>query len=241
MTRFLLCLASAAIMLAVLSSSAFAQADLIVQKTDISIVKNTSLNTTYVTVTVRNNGSLASAAFTLRIGASVAGASSTSDVAVAGLSAGQSTSKAATFPGLGWMCAWGNADVTGAVAETSEANNYASKNDYWIAILPGGIHEEYIAVVNPGPSEETVTLSTSAPPDWVAGVYPTVMNLGPGERLDAYVHLGAPSSFKDYACVEVHCNFADGTPGVMDWQFHMESAIPVHENTWGSIKALFGE
>lgn len=240
MTRLLARLTPAAVLLvAALSMPVSAQVDLVVQKSDISVVKSTPLDATYVTVTVRNNGGAASGPFVLRIGASMAGAGATSDFLIIGVNAGQTASKAAVFQGTNWMCAWGNADVGETIAETSESNNCASANNYWIAVLPGAIHEEHIGVVNPGTSTETATLSASAPPDWIATVIPSMMTLGPGEFSDALVRIGVPSNFDDYAVVEVFCNFLDGTPGVLDWKFHVESAIPVEENTWGSIKALF--
>lgn len=242
MTRLLPCLASATILLAAaLCSPGYAQADLVVQKTDISISKSTLYNTTYVSVTVHNNASVAAGSFALRIGVSLAGSSATTDFAIAGLAAGGSTSKMAAFAGTAWMCGWGNADIFETLTEASEANNCANANHYWIGILPGTIHMESIGVVNPGLNTETVTLSVSAPPNWIATVSPTAMTLGPGELQDATVRIGAPSSFEDYAIVEVYCNFEDGTPGVMDWTFHMESAIPVEGSTWGSIKALFAD
>jgi len=242
MMRQLISLVWPAILLVVAGvSPVLAQADLVIEKTDVSIAKNYPTNTTYVTVTVHNNASVVSGPFVLRVGVSVAGSVSTTDFVIFGLSPGQSTSKLAGFPGTNWMCGWGNADIGHLVTELSETNNIASENDYWIAIVPGTAHNETIGVANPGLDTETITLTPSAPPDWIATVTPDVMTLAPGELRDAVVRLGAPSYFDDYVRVPVYGTFEDGTPGVVDWEFHLESTIPVEETTWGTIKALFGE
>jgi hypothetical protein len=127
MMRFIACFALSSLLLATAGVSAgFAQVDLVVQKTDISVVKDNPTNTTYVTVTVHNNGSVVSGPFTLRIGVSKAGSQSTTDVLVPGIAAGLSTSRMTSFVGTDWMCAWGNADIGHTVAESSETNNVAS-------------------------------------------------------------------------------------------------------------------
>jgi hypothetical protein len=139
------------------------------------------------------------------------------------------------------MCGWANADIGEGTPETSESNNFAGKNDCPTAILPGTMRNEWIGVVNPGLGTETVVLAASAPPDWIATVNPSVIALGPGELVDALVRIGAPAGFLDYARVDISGNFQDGTPGVMEWTFHMESSIPVGQDTWGAIKALFSD
>ncbi len=223
------------------SAPALAQADLVIEKTDITIVKSSANNQTYVTVTVHNNGTVGSGTFTLRVGASMGGSSSTDDFAIAGLPAGQAVSKMAHFAGTDWMCGWGNADVGTDVSESDENNNCASENEYWIGIGPGGMHNELIGVVNPGFETETMTITVTVPPEWTVWVDPTEMTLAPEEHRPALVHFEAPEDFRSYVCIDVFCEFQDGTPGIIDWQFHIESTVPVEESTWGRIKALFSE
>lgn len=223
------------------AAPALAQADLVIEKADVTIVKSTANNQTYVTVTVHNNGTVGSGTFTLRVGASMGGSSSTDDFAVAGLPAGQSVSKMANFGGTDWMCGWGNADVGTDVSESDESNNYASENEYWIGLGPGGTHNEVIGVANPGLETETMELAVTAPLEWTVWIDPTQMPLAPGEHRPALVHFEAPADFNDYAYIRVFCEPQDGTPGVIEWEFHIESTVPVEKLTWGRIKALFDE
>jgi hypothetical protein len=221
------------------AGTAAAQPDLVVQKTDITVTKSTGGDVTYVGVTVRNIGSAASGPFTLRLGASRGGAGSTTDIAVADIPAGQSATRTANFPGTSWMCGWGNADLHGAVAEQSEINNCASRNDYWIAMGPGNAHEETIGVVNPGLETEQVLLTVTTPPGWIVTVEPTQMTLAPEEIRSAVVRFLAPQSFDDQVGMLLYCVYLGGTPGWMEWDFHVETAVPVESTTWGAVKALF--
>jgi hypothetical protein len=221
--------------------AASAEPDLVVQKTDITVNKSSAGDVTYVGVTVRNIGSTAAGPFTLRVGASKSGASSTVDLAVAGLGTGQSAVRTGTFPGTAWMCGWGNADLHGTVAEQSEANNCASRNEYWIAMGPGNTHEETIGIVNPGLETEQVLLTLAAPAGWIVSVVPTQMTLAPEELRNAVVHFLAPQDFDDQTDVLLYCVYLGGTPGWMEWDFHLETAVPVESTTWGAVKALFVE
>jgi hypothetical protein len=235
--------AVSSIILLVLMSvrAASAEPDLVVQKTDITVSKSSAGDVTYVGVTVRNIGSTASGAFTLRVGASRGGASSTTDLAVAGLGAGQSVVRTGNFSGTAWMCGWGNADLHGTVAEQSENNNCASRNDYWIAMGPGNAHEETIGIVNPGLETEQVLLTVASPTGWIVSVEPAQMTLAPEELRNAVVRFFAPQDFDDQVGVSLYCVYVGGTPGWMEWDFNIETAVPVESATWGAVKALFVE
>lgn len=242
MSRFASAAASWMILLALFSvRAASAAPDLVVQKTDVTVNKSGAGDVTYVGVTVHNNGASASGPFTLRIGASKGGASSTVDLAVAGLPAGQSVVRTANFPGTTWACGWGNADLHGTVSEQSETNNCASRNEYWIAMGPGNTHEETIGVVNPGLETEQVLLTLSSPPGWIVTVAPSQMTLGPEELRNALVRFTAPQDFDDQVSVSLYCVFVGGTPGWMEWDFRLETPVPVGSTTWGAVKALFVE
>jgi hypothetical protein len=221
--------------------AASAQTDLVVQKTDISVSRSEPGNVTYVTVTVRNPAAAGAGPFTLRVGASMAGASTWSDFAITGLPAGQSVSRTANFQGTAWKCGWGNADLNGTVTEQSESNNCASRNDYWIAIGPGNSHDETIGVINPGLETEQVLLTVAGPPGWIVTVEPNQFSLAPETLRDAVVHFFAPQDFRDQVTVNLYAVFTGGTPGMMEWNFRMETAVPVESKTWGGVKALFGE
>ena len=241
MCRLFVPTASWAIFFALASvRAATAQPDLVVQKTDVSVAKSMPGDLTYVTVAVHNTGSSDSGPFTLRVGATMGGASSTLDFSLSGLPVGQSIARTATFAGTGWKCGWGNADLHGGVAEQSETNNCANKNEYWIAMGPGSAHDETIGVVNPGLETEQVLLTLASPPGWIVTVDPTHMSLGPGEHRDAVVHFFAPQDFHDQVTVALYCVFFGGTPGFMDWEFRIETPVPVESTTWGAVKALFG-
>jgi hypothetical protein len=215
--------------------------DLVVKKTDITVTKSSAGDVTYVRVTVRNIGSTAAGPFTLRVGASKGGAGSTADFEVSGLGADQSVLRTGTFSGTTWMCGWGNADLHGTVAEQSEANNCASRNDYWIAMGPGNTHEETIGIVNPALETKQVLLTLAAPAGWVVSVVPTQMTLAPEELRSAVVRFLAPQDFDDQIDVLLYCVYVGGTPGWMEWDFHLETAVPVESRTWGAVKALFVE
>ncbi|MBP2680338.1 MAG: hypothetical protein H6Q78_201 [Candidatus Krumholzibacteriota bacterium] len=221
--------------------AASAQPDLVVQKTDVTVNKSGAGDVTYVGVTVHNNGSAAAGPFTLRVGASRGGASATSDLAVAGLPAGQSIVRTANFTGTTWTCGWGNADLHGTVAEQYETNNCASRNEYWIAMGPGNSHEETIGVVNPSLDTKQVLLTLATPPGWIVTVEPTQMTLAPEELRNALVRFIAPQDFGDQVDAALFCVYIGGTPGWMEWDFHLETPVPVESTTWGAVKALFVE
>jgi hypothetical protein len=104
---------------------------------------------------------------------------------------------------------------------------------------PGGTHNEVIGVANPGLQTETMDLGVTAPLEWTVWIDPTQMTLSPEEHRPALIHFEAPADFNDYACVNVFCVPQDGTPGVIEWVFHVESTVPVETHTWGRIKALY--
>jgi hypothetical protein len=233
-------LASAALVVVFLPvSPALAQADLAVWADDIDVVKSSTYNLTYVTVTVHNDGANASEAFALRIGVSDVGSSMLEDFTIPAIPAGQSETRMATFSGIGWRHAWGNADVGGVAPETDETNNCANESHNWIALGPAMTHDEFIGVVNPGIDPEMVSLNVNAPQGWVVTVNPQQFIMSPGEHRGVLVQFEAPDDFKDYACVEIECTFQDDTPGVLVWDFHIESTVPVRHSTWGVIKSLF--
>lgn len=236
----LLCLAAVALVAVFLPvCPALAQPDLAVWADDISIVKSSTYNLTYVTVTVHNDGSSQSDAFTLRVGVSEVGTSQVEDFELPPIPVGQSETRMATFYGIAWSHSWGNADINEAVLETDESNNCSNKSDNWIAMGPGMNHDEFIGVVNPGLQAETVSLNVVAPEGWVVTVNPPSMLMAPGEYRGVVVHFEAPDDFKSYSCIDVECSFLDGSPGLLTWEFHIESTVPARYSTWGVIKSMF--
>ena len=236
----LLCLTAVAVMAVFLPvSPVLAQPDLAVGADDIDFVKSSIYNLTYVTVTVHNDGSSESEAFTLRIGVSETGSSLVEDFEIPAIPAGQSETRMATYVGIGWGHAWGNADLNQVVSETDETNNCSNRSNNWIALGQGMTHDEFIGVVNPGIQNETVSLNVVPPEGWVVTVNPSQLVMGPGEYRGVLVHFEAPTDFKDYACIEIECTFLDGMPGRLVWGFHVESTVPVEHNTWGAIKSMY--
>ncbi len=236
----LLCLVSVALMAVFLPiCPALAQPDLAVWADDITIVKSSTYNLTYVTVTVHNDGSSQSDASALRIGVSEVGMGQVEDFEIPSIPAGHSETRMATFAGIAWTHSWGNADLNEVVSETDESNNCSNQSDNWIALGPGMNHDQFIGVVNPGLQSETVSLDVVVPEGWVITVNPPSMILAPGEYRGVVVHFEAPDDFKSYSCVEVECSFLDGTPGLLTWEFHIESTVPVKITTWGMMKSMF--
>jgi len=55
------------------------------------------------------------------------------------------------------------------------------------------------------------------------------------------VQIQAPSGFGSHETVLIIGEFQDGTPGIEDSHIHLTSTIPTEKDTWGRIKALFGD
>jgi hypothetical protein len=106
---------------------------------------------------------------------------------------------------------------------------------------PGNTHEETVGIVNPGLETEQVLLTVSGPTGWIITVEPTQMTLAPGELRDALVRFVAPQNFDDQEDASLYCVYIGGTPGWMEWDFHLETPVPVESTTWGAVKALFDE
>jgi len=160
--------------------AASAEPDLVVQKTDITVNKSSAGDVTYVGVTVRNIGSTAGGPFTLRVGASKSGASSTVDLAVAGLGAGQSVVRTGNFRGRRG-CAAGATRTPRRRRRTGEANNCAKPE----RLLDRDGARKHARgndrIVNPGLETEQVLLTLTGPAGWIVSVVPTQMTLAPEE------------------------------------------------------------
>ena len=98
----------------------------------------------------------------------------------------------------------------------------------------------WVGIANPGVDPEIVYLTPGSVPDgWNVSIEPAQISLAPEELKSATIMFQAPADFNSTEVIVVNQEFADGTPGVMDFEFFFESTVSTEESSWGGNQVTF--
>ncbi len=218
--------------LAIGAGDCYGWVDLTISQYGVQATRNYTTGLTTVTVKVDNTGLNSCGSFTLRIKVTdknPPGTSAWADIPVAGMAATGSKTKSYVFTGTNWDCATGIADFYNVISEFSESNNAGNTNRFWVIALPPNFLDR-LAVINPGNVPKTISLYVEdLPPGWSCNFSQDVLALGPNEMELVDVNFGVPVDFQGYEEIRIVAEPDDGTPGQMDWTYHMFSPPSVSD------------